>query len=197
MSRLQRVLEAVATDMEAPWALVGGLAVATRAEPRLTRDVDVAVAVDDDAMAEAVVFELQQKGYTVQSTVEHVPTGRLGTARLFPPATVADGVYVDLLFASCGIEREVVEAAEPRDVFAGITVPVARTGHLVAMKLLAFDARARPQDYDDVVGLLAKARPDDVAEARASVALICRRGFNRGRDLVSALADALVASNRA
>ncbi len=30
------------------WALIGGLAVAVRAEPRFTRDVDLAVAVADD-----------------------------------------------------------------------------------------------------------------------------------------------------
>lgn len=30
------------------WALVGGFAVAARAEPRFTRDVDVPVAVEDD-----------------------------------------------------------------------------------------------------------------------------------------------------
>ena len=29
----------------ADWALVGGLAVSTRVEPRLTRDIDIAVAV--------------------------------------------------------------------------------------------------------------------------------------------------------
>lgn len=36
------------------WALIGGLAVSVRAEPRFTRDVDVAVAIDSDVEAEAV-----------------------------------------------------------------------------------------------------------------------------------------------
>ncbi len=42
--RLQGDLKAIG----ASWALVGGLAVSARAEPRTTRDIDVAVAVGDD-----------------------------------------------------------------------------------------------------------------------------------------------------
>src|SRR5690349_5866572 len=63
-------------------ALVGGLAVSTRAEPRLTRDVDLAVAVDDDAAAESLVRELVARGYGVLATVEQTGTGRLATVRL-------------------------------------------------------------------------------------------------------------------
>lgn len=44
---LERGLEAAVTALDglgAAWALVGGLAVSLRAEPRLTRDADLAVA---------------------------------------------------------------------------------------------------------------------------------------------------------
>ena len=34
------------------WALVGGLAVSARTEPRFTRDIDIVVAVEDDTRAE-------------------------------------------------------------------------------------------------------------------------------------------------
>lgn len=34
------------------WAVIGGLAVAFRTEPRFTKDVDVVVAVSDDAEAD-------------------------------------------------------------------------------------------------------------------------------------------------
>lgn len=39
---------AVMRQQERPFAIVGGLAVAARAEPRLTRDVDLAVAVEGE-----------------------------------------------------------------------------------------------------------------------------------------------------
>jgi hypothetical protein len=45
------------------FALVGGLAVSVRTEPRLTRDADVAVSVADDTEAEAVVYRLVERGY--------------------------------------------------------------------------------------------------------------------------------------
>ena len=76
-------------------AVVGGLAVSVRTEPRFTRDVDLAVAVADDAMAEAVIGELLQRGYRSLAMVEHEATGRLATARLTSP--VDDGIVVDLL----------------------------------------------------------------------------------------------------
>jgi hypothetical protein len=48
MRTLDGTLRRLASDLErlgVPWALIGGLAVGTRAEPRTTRDVDVVVSV--------------------------------------------------------------------------------------------------------------------------------------------------------
>jgi hypothetical protein len=42
-----------------------------RAEVRFTRDVDIAVAVGDDAEAEALVHGLGARGYGAVATVEH------------------------------------------------------------------------------------------------------------------------------
>jgi hypothetical protein len=51
--------------------LVGGLAVSVRAEVRFTRDVDIAVAVADDAEAESLTYELRLAGYTAVASVEN------------------------------------------------------------------------------------------------------------------------------
>ncbi len=187
VSRLEKTLRATAAalaDLETPWALVGGLAVATMAEPRFTRDVDIAISVTDDDAAEQIVWRLQERGFSVQTVIEHVPSGRMGSARLFPPPSVAKGIYVDLLFASCGIEPEIVKDAVDRDIFSNLTIPVATIGHLVAMKLLAADNRNRPQDHDDILSLLENATDSDIAKVRECVSLIAKRGFNRGRDLL-------------
>lgn len=45
---------------------------------------------------------------------------------------------MDLLFASSGIEHEIVAAADPLEVLPDLTVPVARTGHLIALKPLVY-----------------------------------------------------------
>lgn len=163
-------------------ALVGGLAVSAHTEPRFTRDVDLAVAVADDDAAEALVRRLVPP-YRPLAAIEHDATGRLAAIRL----GVGEGageVVADLLFASSTIEEEVVAEAEPLDVFPGVVVPVARVGHLIALKLLSRDAR-RPQDDADLIALLAVA--DAAERARATTALhrIVERGGARGRDLLS------------
>jgi len=57
-------------DAGVPCALIGGLAVSARAEPRTTRDVDVAISADGDDAAEQLVFHLQSRGYVMGTLLE-------------------------------------------------------------------------------------------------------------------------------
>lgn len=185
MNPLWPPLRRIVADLSAVdvrFALVGGLAAGSRTEPRFTRDIDLAVAVDDDAAAEALVRRLLADGYRATAVVEQEATGRLSTVRLLPPESVASGAVVDLLFASCGIEPEIVEEAEITTISSGIELRVARTGHLIAMKLLS-DAPQRPQDRVDLVHLAQQADAEELARAEAAAALIAARGFARGKDL--------------
>lgn len=166
-------------------ALVGGLAVSARTEPRFTRDLDFAVAVENDAEAESVVFGLQARGFAVVATIEHTTTHRLATVRLRQHARTP---FVDLLFASCGIEPEIVSAASPLEIL-GVTAAVATVGHLIAMKLVSRDPKRRPRDQQDLVDLASAASALEWKRAEASVELIEQRGFSRGRDLVAGLAE--------
>lgn len=81
--------------------------------------------VPHDGEAEALVHELQIEGYAVVAIVEQEATSRLVTVRLQPPGESESGVVLDLLFASFGIEREVVDAPEVVQVLSGLEVPVA------------------------------------------------------------------------
>ncbi|MET8774729.1 nucleotidyl transferase AbiEii/AbiGii toxin family protein [Nocardia sp. NPDC004654] len=194
MNPLEAALRRAATDLDKfgyRWALVGGFAVSARSIPRFTHDIDLAVAVADDNAAESLVRHLFDCGYFMNASVEH-DNGRLATIRL---RRSFDGVpiLVDLLFASSGIESEIVSAAEELEIVADLVLPVATTGHLIALKLLARDDRTRPQDLADLHGLLSAATEDDVREARAAVHLITERGFHRDRDLESGL-DSLIAA---
>lgn len=171
------------TELGLPFALVGGLAVAARAEPRFTRDVDLAVAVGGDRDAEALVHRLARHGWRTAATVEQTRLGRLATVRLRHDR---HAVVLDLLFASSGIEHEVVHSAEPLVVRGADRLPVARVGHLIALKLLSVSER-RLQDRIDLEALRQVATPEDWALARAAVLLIKARRFNRGRALVTRL----------
>lgn len=170
-------------DQRAGAAVLGGLAVSVWTEPRFTRDVDLAVAIRADADAERLVHELTQRGYRLLATVEQTATGRLATARLLPPGESEEGMVVDLLFASSGIEPEIVDAAVEVDIGAGIPVRVARVGHLVALKLLSRDPAVRPQDALDLHALRPVLDAAETQLAREACDLIVRRGFHRGRDL--------------
>jgi predicted nucleotidyltransferase len=174
-------------------AVLGGLAVSAWTEPRFTRDVDVAVAVQTDADAERIVRQLRGDGYRLLTAVEQTATGRLATARLLPPGESEEGMIVDLLFASSGIEPEIVDAASPIDIGAGAPVRVARVGHLVALKLLAHDPITRPQDGLDLRALKSVLDPEEEQRARSACDLITQRGYHRGRNL-RGLLDAFIAT---
>jgi hypothetical protein len=174
-------------ELNAKFALVGGLAVSARTEARMTRDVDFAVKVGNDSEAEEVVFQMQASGYTVIATVENTATNRLATARLRPKTARDEGALVDLLFASSGIEPEVVDDAEQATFLRGIGGPLATKAHLIAMKILSRNDRQRPNDAADLRALLLTASESDVAQARVALALIMNRGFARDRDLLALL----------
>jgi len=167
------------------WALVGGLAISVRSVPRFTKDLDFAVAVADDAGAEGVVHRLRGRGYQPLEVLEQDYVERLSGVRL---ERGGSDVVVDLLFASSGIENEVVASATRLQVLPRLSAPVAITGHLIALKTLA----GRNQDLTDLGSLIPSASAEDLAIARQAVRLVQERGFNREQDIVADL-DKLIA----
>jgi hypothetical protein len=168
-------------------ALVGGLAVGVRARPRTTLHVDFAVAVETDAEAEGVAYEFQRRGYQLYDVLEQKVAGRLATARF----RLDDGDIkvgsVDLLFASSGIEPEIVASAEDVEILPNLRLPVARRGHLLALKVLSHEEQRRPQDRVDIMALLRVAEEEDLRVAREAAALITSRQFHRDKDLLAEL----------
>jgi predicted nucleotidyltransferase len=180
-------VQADLNDARARWALIGGFAISARTEPRFTRDIDIAVAVADDSAAESLVRTFLANGYGLLASLEQDAKGRLATVRLVSPVDSDVGVVVDLLFASSGIETEIAEDAEEVEVLPDVIMPVATTGHLIALKLLSQDAKTRPRDAEDLIRLREVAGAGDIELAIRSVHLITTRGFGRDRDLLSAL----------
>jgi hypothetical protein len=191
--KVPRALLGIAQALRArkrEFAVVGGLAVSARTEPRFTRDVDVAVTVADDEDAEGLVRDLRAAGFQVRATVEHDVRKRLATVRLASP----EGVTVDLLFASCGIEPEIVARAIATDIPSVGLVPVALAEDLLAMKILSM-TDVRLQDRIDAQHLLTFVPHLDLAIVRDDIETIRARGFHRDKDL-SAKLDALLAEVR-
>jgi predicted nucleotidyltransferase len=194
VNRIESALRRIASELDSRqvrWALVGGFAVSARTEPRFTRDVDVAVLVESDGAAEQLVRSLTAQGYGLSALVEQDAVGRLATVRLISPDADGVGVVVDLIFATAGIEAEIVADAEVLEILPAVSMPVATVGHLVALKLLARDDETRPQDAADLRALALVLGPEDQSTARTAVELIMKRGYARGRSLSALLDDYL------
>ena len=177
LAALQETARAL-EELTTRYALVGGLAVSARAEVRFTRDVDVAVAVDDDAEAEAVVYGLKESGFLPITTVEQKRTKRLATARLESP----NGTVVDLIFATSGIEDEVVSRSQSVSLSPSLSVPVAQAEELLAMKVLSMSDE-RLQDRIDARNLVLLNPSLELERVKQNLSLITERGFSRQQNL--------------
>ena len=187
MNRFQSALRSVPRDLRAVnarFALVGGMAVSARSVARFTNDLDFAVAVDSDDAAEAVVAGLLTRGYSIAALLEETGSGRMATMRLNCPPANAAPLICDLLFRTSGIEREVVADATIESVYPGLRLPLARTGHLIAMKVLA-ECDEREHDLPDLRRLFEVADDREFDLARSSLAVIEERGFARGKQLLA------------
>jgi hypothetical protein len=172
------------------YCLVGGLAVSFRTIERATRDIDFAIGVPSDEIAENLIRSLQQIGFAPVELLQRRDSGAISTVRLLSPEF--PGIFLDLLFSACGIENEVVATATNIEILPGLTVPAATTPSLIAMKVLSSGHKGRRQDLLDLEHLIRDATPEELREAKELTALIVRRRMNDGRDLPKLL-DELVA----
>ena len=77
--------------------------------------------------------------------------------------------------------------ADPIELLPNLTMAVARTGHLIALKVLSRDDLRRPQDLVDLRALLRVATSAEISRAKGALALIAARGYHRSRDLTTEL----------
>lgn len=176
---------AVLRERQTPFALVGGLAVSARGEVRFTRDVDLAVALDDNAI-ELLVRDLRAAGYRIDTLLEHETARRIATVRMRTRA----GILVDILCGSSGIEPEIVLGATIMSLPEAGEIAVAQREELLAMKILSMTDK-RLQDRIDARALLAGSPPLDLERVHRRLRQISERGYDRGQDLAAKLAAVL------
>ena len=181
--RFHHILEAL-REQEVQYALVGGLAVTHYTTPRFTKDVDFALALAGTEQSR-LLRNLRTDGYREGQTLESLVRDELIGVRLFAPGSDSQEPNVDLLFAACGAEKEIVEGARVATVLDQ-SVHVAQLGDLVAMKVLS-ENENRHLDRADIDGLLGVADKADIVRARNTIGLISERGYARGKDLGAAL----------
>ncbi len=194
-SRLVQALRESLNDLKKSGtqsALIGGLAVSVHTEPQFTRDVDIAVSVTNDDQAKQIIHPLMQLQYTIATSIEQKRVGRLACVRLQKNSSL----LMDLLFASSGIEPEIVDQAETLEILPDIQVPIANIGHLIALKILS-NNKHRPQDELDLKKLIEVANSAELIRAETGLALITSRGYHRDRNLQDLLRQRIATAEKA
>ena len=185
LMHIHRVVEVI-KNLGHGCALVGGVAVSLRVRERFTKDVDFVVAVASDAEAEAIALAFQRAGYQLSQVLEQTAKDVIATLRFLVPWENSQDPGLDLIFGSCGIEAEIVAAAEQMEVVPKVVLPVASRYHLIAMKVVAESDR-RAQDRLDLKELICNATGKELEMARGALELIHKRGYARGKKLTKRL----------
>jgi hypothetical protein len=126
------------------YALIGGLAVSVRAEPRTTRDIDVLLAVPQLALP-GLVADLAGRGFTLDESAVVAEF-----VRHHMTAFDYQGIRVDWLKPVLPAYQHILDRAGVEEEF-GRPVRVATAEGLILLKLLA----ARSRDLTDIEALLA------------------------------------------
>ncbi len=126
----RKALRALA-KAEVPFAVIGATALAARGLPRMTKDLDLVVTVDD---AWAALDALVRAGFESVAPIDRAEDPE-------PMYVLMKGTSeVDLLVAAGEPESTVVAEASPASVF-GVDAPTATLEHLVLMYLYSNQVR--------------------------------------------------------
>lgn len=155
---VRRALASLA-KAEVPHCVIGATALAARGLPRMTRDLDVAVMIDDAAQA---IDALRSAGLRAAT-----PTG---TAEDPEPMIVfvdpKTKVEVDLLIAAGDPEATAIDRASPTAVF-GVRAPVATLEYLLLLYLYS----NQPKHLGDFAAIV-QSQLADLSRAERALALM-------------------------
>jgi hypothetical protein len=165
-----RALEAL-KHAKVPHAVIGATALAVRGLPRMTRDLDVVVLLED---AYRALDALQAAGFRSLTSIDrsHEPEA------MYVLESKESGIDVDLLVAAGEPESTVIAEASEAPVF-GTRAPVASLEHLLLMYLYSNEPRhlgdfarivtSGNADLDRVVRYLSDVHPEMLRTFRERV----------------------------
>jgi hypothetical protein len=139
------------------WYVFGAQAAVAYGRPRMTADVDVAVA-KGRASARQLGEALAKEGVSRRGALSKE---FLRDARLLPMVHMRTGMPMDVVLVGAGLQQEFVARRRSVDV-GGVRVPMISAEDLVATKVLA----GRRKDMEDVRGVLLEQPRLDLARIR-------------------------------
>lgn len=146
--------------LKLPYMLIGGQAVLVHGEPRLTRDLDVTLAVDTDKLPELLSL-LDELGWP---PLPENPKEFVEQTLVLPCEDPVTGIRMDFIFGLTRYEQDAVSRAGIHEI-QGVPVRFATAEDLIIHKVLA----GRPRDIEDVEGVLAKNRNLDFLRIREAL----------------------------
>lgn len=144
--RLLTALEALAESLDRPgvrYALIGGLAVSLRGNPRTTNDIDLVVDVPQNGLP-GLLADVAGRGFTLDEM-----TAVAEFVRHHMIAFDYQGVRIDWIKPVLDAYRHVLDGATIERGF-GYPLRVASVEGLLLLKLMA----ARPRDWNDIAAML-------------------------------------------
>lgn len=129
------------------YMVIGGQAVLLYGEPRLTRDVDLTLALPPESVPELIVA-IAALGW---DPVPERPREFAARTLVLPVAQAASGLRADLIFSLSPYERQAI-ARGRRIALPEGEVSFASPEDVIIHKLVA----SRPRDLEDVRGILLK-----------------------------------------
>jgi hypothetical protein len=127
-------------------AVIGGLAASLLGRPRLTRDVDVLVLVDEIHWGEFMAAGAKH-GFVPR---RDDPLVFAKETRVLLVRHQESGIDVDVVFGALSFEKEVITRATWVDL-GNVRIPLPLPEDLIVLKAVAH----RPQDMADIEGILA------------------------------------------
>jgi len=128
-----------------PGAIIGGVAASLLGRPRVTRDIDAVVLLDEKDWVPFLGTGMQL-GFVPRLSD---PLGFAHTARVLLVRHESSGIDIDIAFGALPFEEEAIRRAVWRDI-GGISLPLPVPEDLIIMKAVAH----RPRDMADIESIL-------------------------------------------
>ncbi len=132
-----------------PFAVIGGIAVSVRGEPRFTADVELVIGIDVNQALQLVERLPNSPFRPLFDGINEV----IQTAFLMPLVHAVTGIRADVAIGLSGFELQAISRVTPAEM-GDFNVPVVTSEDLILMKLLA----SRSRDLEDVERIVIRHR---------------------------------------
>ena len=151
---MEELIKKIAQELDrkgVPYMIIGGQAVLIYGEPRLTRDIDITIALTPDDLSRVIdIIRTLNLNLLVEDPEQFVKE-----TWVLPAQDPESGFRVDFIFSWTPFEREAINMARIIEV-EGYPVKFASPEAIIVLKIIS----GRARDYEDIRGILRRTKID-------------------------------------